>query len=274
MIDIAIVLVEPARGGNVGASARAMKTMGFTDLRVVVPPDHCREPLRSSVRTSEAKSFAHGSTDVLDSARLFPSLKEAVADRDLVVGTTARRRGNREDYYPPRELGEMLSEGKRGERIALVFGREESGLSNRELACCHVTTAIPMRASYPSLNLSQAVMVYCYELSPLRFQVHQPRQEPDSPTLDALSRKASATLLRLGFDPGRAVFRRIMERLGSLQRIDTHLALSVINAIDQRLPGKPVALGQGDPPGKEGSLEQAAPPGQEDLLGEDSSGVD
>ncbi|SIQ01827.1 tRNA/rRNA methyltransferase [Alkalispirochaeta americana] len=247
MIDIAIVLVEPARGGNVGASARAMKTMGFTDLRVVVPPEHCQEPLRSSVRTSEAKSFAHGSTDILDSARLFPSLEEALTDRDLVVGTTARRRGNRDDYYPPAELREMLSEGKRGERIALVFGREESGLSNRELSCCHVTTAIPMRASYPSLNLSQAVMVYCYELSPLCFQVHQPRQDADQPTLDALSRKAASTLWRLGFDPGRAVSRRIMERLGALQRIDTHLALSVINAIDQRLPGADHRCGEGLP---------------------------
>ncbi|TVR70055.1 MAG: tRNA/rRNA methyltransferase [Spirochaetaceae bacterium] len=229
--DISIVLVEPARGGNVGAAARAMKTMGFTDLRIVgTGPDQWN--------IGEARAFAHGSSDVLDGAGLHGSLEEALEDRDLVVGTTARRRGKRDDYYEPPQLREMLGAGLRGERIALVFGREESGLSNEELDLCHITTAIPMRAAYPSLNLAQAVMVYCYELSSLRFHAHRLEHGvPEEATMSVLHRRASETLLWLGFDPGRALYRRILERIGAATRTDAHLMLSVIKAIGQ-LPSR------------------------------------
>lgn len=228
MLDIAIVLVEPARGGNIGATARAMKTMGFTDLRLVRPG--------VSRDDNQARAFAHGSGEILQKANCFDSLHEAVADRDLVVGTTARRRGKRSDYYPPAHLREMLREGERGERIGLVFGREESGLSNEELDICHLTTAIPMRSAYPSLNLAQAVMVYCYELAPLRFTVLDAEHDmPRQAEMRTVYRKAERTLLRLGFDSGRALYRRILERIGALNRTDSHLVLSVINAIDRHL---------------------------------------
>jgi tRNA/rRNA methyltransferase len=226
MLDVAIVLVEPARGGNIGAAARAMKTMGFVDLRLVRPG--------VSRDDDQARALAHGAGEILQTASCFDSLREAVEDRDLVAGTTARRRGKRADYYPPARLREMLQGGARGERIGLVFGREESGLSNEELELCHLTTAIPMRSAYPSLNLAQAVMVYCYELAPLRFTVHHPRGEtPGLPEMQTVYRKAEKALLRLGFDPGRALYRRVLERLGALNRTDAHLVLSVINALDR-----------------------------------------
>ncbi len=231
MLDIAIILVEPSRGGNVGAAARAMKTMGFTDLRIVVSP--AEEGRREDPRTwDEARAFAHGSREILDNAGVFNTLQEALQDRDLVVGTTARRRGKRDDYHPPRELRELLREGRRGDHIGLVFGREESGLSNAELEFCHLATAIPMRSSYPSLNLGQAVMVYCYELAPLRFEVAR-REEPplEDATMQVLHRRAGRALRDLGFDPGRALYRRIMERIGVVERGDAHLILSVIKAL-------------------------------------------
>lgn len=229
VLDIAIVLVEPARGGNVGAAARAMKTMGFVDLRIVGD-----EP--APWNGEEARAFAHGSVDILDNASRYPTLERALADRDLVVGSTARRRGKRDDYYEPPQLRELLRDGLRGERIALVFGREESGLSNEELDLCHLVTAIPMRAAYPSLNLAQAVMVYCYELAPLRFQVLPRHQDvPEEAVMSVLYRRAGEALLALGFDPGRALYRRILERLGSVTRTDAHLILSVLKKMGESL---------------------------------------
>ena len=222
-VELAIVLVEPARGGNVGAAARAMKTMGFSDLRIV----------GGAWNSDEARALAHGSREILEGARQFTDLSGAVADRDLVVGTTARRRGKRDDYYDPPRLREMLHEGRRGTRIALVFGREESGLSNEELDLCHITTAVPMRASYPSLNLAQAVMVYCYELAPLQFHVHHPDKGIlEETTMSVLYERAGETLRSLGFDPGRALYRRILERIGAATRTDAHLILSVIKALE------------------------------------------
>lgn len=229
MLDIAIILVDPARPGNIGAAARAMKTMGFLDLRIVASA-----PERAKLHESdEARAFAHGSGEILDAVTCFQSLENALRDRDLVIGTTARRRGKRDDYYTPPQIREMLHGGERGERIALVFGREESGLSNEELDQCHITTAIPMRSSYPSLNLAQAVMVYCYELAPLRFEIALPEQkETEEATMRVLHDRTADTLLKLGFDPGRALYRRILERVGAVRRGDAHLILSVIKALD------------------------------------------
>lgn len=232
-MDFSIILVDPARPGNIGAAARAMNTMGFSDLRLVSN----RGP--SLLSAPEARAFAHGSTNILDHATVFPALRDALTDRDLTVGTTARRRGKRDDYYPPDALRDMLCQGTRGVRIALVFGREESGLSNDELDLCQITTAIPMRKAYPSLNLAQAVMVYCYALAPLTFETAEP-VDPDaeSATMNILIGKAEQTLLRLGFDPGRALFKRILERVGAVTRKDSHLILSVINAINRHVPDR------------------------------------
>lgn len=236
---ISIVLVEPARPGNIGAAARAMKTMGFTDLRIVAsrreqpPGEENHEVLWED---PQARAFAHGSADILAQCTAFDSLREAVADRELVIGTTARRRGMRTEYATPRELQSLLAGGERGTRIALVFGREESGLSNEELELCHIATSIPMRRTYPSLNLAQAVMVYCYELSPLQFTAAQRREHPlENDTMKVLHERAAAMLVRLGFDPRRAVYRRMMERLGRAGRIDGHLLLSLLNALDKHL---------------------------------------
>lgn len=230
MLDIAVILVEPARAGNVGAAARAMKTMGFTDMRIVSPAE------TTPWTQPHARAFAHGSTEILDAVTRFTTVQEAVADRDLVIGTTARRRGKREDYYTPPELLQMLHGGTRGTRLALVFGPEESGLSNTELDICHLVSAIPMRSAYPSLNLAQAVMVYCYELSPLRFGVVPARRHAlDDAAMNVLYRKTEAALVRLGFDPGRALYRRVLERTGAAHRTDAHLILSVINALNSRL---------------------------------------
>lgn len=226
----AIVLVEPARGGNIGAAARAMNTMGFSDLRIVDP--HGTAPVDSD----EARAFAHGSTHVLDQTVRFATLADAVEDCGTVIGTTGRRRGKRNELYTPEELIEIVRNGPATERIAVVFGPEERGLSNEELDHCDITSAIPMRSSYPSLNLGQAVMVYTYALSPLVFGTGRPiREEPEGGTIHALHEKTKRLLPVLGFDPGRAITKRILERVTTASSDDARLIHSVLNAIEIHL---------------------------------------
>lgn len=226
-MDIAIVIVGAARPGNVGAAARAMKTMGFAALRLVGEPLH---------EHAEARAFAHGATDVLDECTVFPSLNAALADRDYAVATTGRRRGTRTEYLTPDELRTALDGGARGTAIALVFGREESGLSNDELDQCEAVSAVPMRAPYPSLNLGQAVMVYAYALSSLMFETARPQiHQPAAGTVRSLREKVTRLLPQLGFDPGRARYRRIIERVGRATAIDAQLMHAVANAIDGKL---------------------------------------
>jgi tRNA/rRNA methyltransferase len=208
-----------------------MKTMGFTTLRIVTAAG-----AEQVWTTAEARAFAHGSTEILENVVSYASVAEAIVDCDLVIGTTARRRGMRTEYRTPRELAELLTDGERGERIAILFGREESGLTNEELELCQVASSIPMRGSYPSLNLGQSVMVYCYELAPLMFSRAQ-RKERDLPreTARVLHEAAAELLPRLGFEPSHARYGRMMERLGSLRRTDAHLLLSLARAIEKLL---------------------------------------
>ena len=130
----------------------------------------------------------------------------------------------------------MLAEGGRGDRIALVFGREESGLSNAELDLCQIVSAVPMRRPYPSLNLAQAVMVYTHALSPLLLAVARPLvRESGAASVRALTEKLARILPALGFDPGRARYKRLMERVGAAHQTDVNLMHSVVNALEIHL---------------------------------------
>jgi tRNA/rRNA methyltransferase len=151
-----IVLSHPSHPGNIGAAARAMKTMGFSDLALVAPR-HFPDP--------DATAMAAGAADVLASARVFDSLEAALADCTLVAGFSAR---GRDLSHPPvalREAAPELVAASGAGRVALVFGNETSGLSNDELLRCHRLVHIPANPGYSSLNLAAAVMVACYELS-------------------------------------------------------------------------------------------------------------
>lgn len=154
-MKISFILVEPARGENVGAAARAMKTMGFDHLRLV----------KAGV-TKEARWVAHESGDILERAELFDSLGEALADVDFSVATTARRRLQRDLYLSPQECADAIhAKSASVAHATLVFGRESSGLTGEELALCDAASCIPLKVEQPSLNLGQAVMLYAWELS-------------------------------------------------------------------------------------------------------------
>lgn len=157
LANIRIVLCRPTHPGNIGAVARAMKTMGLTRLTLVSPK---RFP------APEAQALAADAGDILDSTLISPSLAEAVRDCRLVVGASARPRRIGWPTLTPAEGAQRLLEaaGTGTGTVALVFGQERTGLTNDELDRCHAVITIPANPEYPSLNIASAVQVLAYEL--------------------------------------------------------------------------------------------------------------
>jgi tRNA/rRNA methyltransferase len=151
----AFVLFKPQSAGNIGAAARALKNMGFDDLRLVAP---------GTLKSREAAAMAVHADDVLARATVYPDLAAALADCSVAVGTTSRRGGYRSRARPLRAAAAELEATAGSNKIAIVFGREDRGLTNRELKLCNRLITIPTAPEYPSLNLAQAVVVVAYEL--------------------------------------------------------------------------------------------------------------
>lgn len=147
--------METSNGGNIGAAARAMKTMGLSQLVLVNPCEF---------RTYECYSRAAGAYDLLDDALVCQTLEEAVADCTQVMGTSARLRSLSWPQIEPNDFTEVFNSAPEGSKIAVVFGRERSGLSNAELALCSQLVVIPSVAEFSSLNISAAVQVLAYEV--------------------------------------------------------------------------------------------------------------
>lgn len=152
---IKIVLVETTHPGNIGAVARAMKNMKMDNLRLVAP---------KIFPSADATSRASGADDVLAKAMVCQSLQEAIADCQLVIGASARCRTISWPEITPRKCAEMCVIDEPYPTVAIIFGRENSGLKNHELDLCHYLLRIPCNAEYSSLNIAAAVQVVCYEL--------------------------------------------------------------------------------------------------------------
>jgi TrmH family RNA methyltransferase len=162
---IRLVLVEPKQPGNIGSVARAMKNMGLSRLYLVNPADHT---------CGDARAMAHGSGDILYGATVVDSLAEALTGTSLVVGTSHRLRRGFNSLHPPSEAAKQLIALPPGMEGDIVFGREENGFTNDELHMCQMITRVPSAVLYPSLNLSQATVIYGYEL----FQAVHTAPEP------------------------------------------------------------------------------------------------
>lgn len=226
-MDLSIVLVSPARAENVGAVARAMKTMGFTDLRIVASDAHC-EPA--------ARWVAHGSGDILDNLTTYATLADALHDASFTVATTARGRSKFHYYATPAELVPLLAEKSQWlPKVALVFGREDSGLTNEELALADVLTGVPMVADYPSLNLGQAVMVYCYQLASLMQIPVQPIVKADENQLTALRARTDRLLASLNVADDQKMADWLQQRLGLLAQRDTAMLHQLLHDIEKKL---------------------------------------
>ena len=168
-----VVLVGTQHPGNIGSAARAMKTMGLRQLALVAPqrfPD------------PEAFALAAGAADVLDEASIHATLADALADCRLVIATTARQRSVPMPELAPAEAAAQLLSAAATGPVALVFGRERTGLENDELQLCHAAVCIPANPGYSSLNLAAAVQVLCYEWR-MAWLASQPR--PAVPRGDA-----------------------------------------------------------------------------------------
>lgn len=153
--NIKIVLVGTTHPGNIGAVARAMKNMAMTNLWLVSP---------KIFPSADATSRASGADDVLARATVCSDLQEAVADCELVMGASARCRTISWPEITPKACAEKVVINEPGRNVAIVFGRENSGLKNHELDLCHLLLRIPCNSAYSSLNLAAAVQIVCYEL--------------------------------------------------------------------------------------------------------------
>ncbi|MEY4588028.1 MAG: hypothetical protein RL497_104 [Pseudomonadota bacterium] len=153
---IRIVLVNTTHPGNIGGAARALKNMGLARLVLVAPKEFPSD--RALWRAASAQ-------DVLENVQVVETLEEAVADCALVLGTSARERRIPWPLITPRQCGErVVTEAAAGHEVAIVFGREDRGLTNEELQLCQFHIHIPSNPEYSSLNLAAAVQVVCYEL--------------------------------------------------------------------------------------------------------------
>lgn len=238
MLDqIRIVLVNTSHTGNMGSAARAMKTMGLTRLVLVDP---------QTLPDDSAHALAAGASDVLANARIVSTLDEAIADCGLVIGTSARSRTLSWPMLDPREAGEKaVGEGMK-HPVALVFGRERTGLTNDELQKCHYHVAIPANPEYSSLNLAMAVQTVCYEVRMCWLQDQAPEVEseadyPSAHQLEGFYQHLEQTLLKTGFiaddHPGQVMskLRRLFNRARP-EAIELNILRGILTSIQKPKP--------------------------------------
>ncbi len=228
--NVAVVIVEPARPENVGAAARALKTMGLSRLIVVGS---------SAWKSGKARALAVGAGDILESAEEYATLAEAVAPMKAVAVTTARRRRRARPVYPIDSVApHLLGIAEKGP-VAIVFGREEYGLNASELLLGDWWTTIPMLTSYPSLNLAQSIMLVCRELA--RASMGPLPEYPWDPAPKERRRQllehATDTMVKAGLQPrpdrdgyitvlGRMIDRALMEER------DVHVLHGIFHQMD------------------------------------------
>ena len=206
--NIRVVLVETSHPGNIGAAARAMKTMGYKKLYLVNPKIY---------PSAEATARAAGADDILADATVCPSLGAAVKDCPTVIASTARLRNITLPVYSPREYAPILSEIIHFNPIALVFGRENSGLSNTELELCNVILQIPTAPAFTSLNVAAAVQILCYEFaqSQIRSSTKAANRKATTAEMQYLYAHLEQAMIDVDFlDPKRP--RKLMRRLKCL----------------------------------------------------------
>ena len=237
--NIRVVLVNTSHTGNIGSAARAMKTMGLSQLTLVdpvSPPD------------GKSSALAAGAGDVLANAKTVSTLSEAVADCGLVIGTSARSRTLSWPMLEPRECGEKLISEVPKYPVALVFGRENNGLTNDELQQCHFHVCIPANPDYSSLNLAAAVQTLCYEVRMAYLHVtRHPNADqetvneyPLSEDLEGFYKHLEKTLLTTNFivakHPGMVMtkLRRLFNRARPESQ-ELNILRGILASIDKRL---------------------------------------
>jgi tRNA/rRNA methyltransferase len=230
MAKLRIVLVEPQEAGNVGAVARVMKNFGFDDLWIV--GEH---PQLLPV----AGWWASGADDLLARARFAATLHDALAEAHLTVATTSMRGRTTPPDFTPRGLVAELASLSADQTLALVFGREDSGLTREEVALCQRTVSIPTNESFPTMNLAQAAGVFCFTLSAVT-RGSGSRELAPAALVERLHERLESLLLEVGFlhanNPARIYdeLRALVGRAGVDEREATIL-LGMIRQIEWKL---------------------------------------
>jgi tRNA/rRNA methyltransferase len=211
--NIRTVLVRPRGSGNIGSVARAMKNMGMNDLAIVG---------RARTKSFWARAMAVHAGDVLANTQIFTSLRGAIADCGLAVGTTCREGLYRSHSLPPRQVAPKITEAARSGKVALIFGPEDHGLSNQDLQHCQMLITIPASSEYASLNVAQAAMICFYEIFLASREESSGEQIVRAPAeaVEQLFDRMRRSLLNIGFlDPQNPdhlllALRRILGRAG------------------------------------------------------------
>ncbi|MDP2754819.1 MAG: RNA methyltransferase [Nitrospirota bacterium] len=163
--NISFILIEPREPGNIGASARAMKNMGFKNLELVTP---------GYFFTSEAKQMACQGVTILENAMVHKSFTDAIKYKNLIIGTTRRLGRRRGLIVPLKESVKRIIAAAKKNKVAILFGRERNGLTNKEVEKCGLLITIPADPETPSLNLAQSVLLVAYELSHKTYKTEAP----------------------------------------------------------------------------------------------------
>jgi TrmH family RNA methyltransferase len=228
---IRIVLTRPSHPGNIGAAARAMKTMGLSDLWLVAP---------KKFPHADAEAMASGAVDLLESTTVCETLEAALAGCVLAIGTSTRQRDLQAALLTPEEAASLTLREARAGRVAIVFGNETFGLSKEELACCQALMTIPANTEYNSLNLGAAVQVTAYVLRRMALEEKFAEPELDAADLAEVERfyaHLEQSLIRIGFlnpaSPKRLMpkLRRLFSRT-RLQKEEINILRGMLSAME------------------------------------------
>jgi len=230
LTNIRVIMVRPHGSGNIGSVARAMKNVGAKELAIVG---------RARTQSFWARAMAVHGRDILGAAKYYETIRDAIADCTLVVGTTCRAGLYRSHNQTPREVAPAIVTAARKDKVALVFGPEDHGLSNKDLAHCQQLIAIPTHPEYHSLNVAQAAVICLYEiylasLAPAENSGIERAQAEDIERLFDIMRNS---LLKIGFldseNPEHMLlaFRRIFGRNG-LEAKDVRILTGMFRQIE------------------------------------------
>ena len=234
-----IVLCQTSHPGNIGAAARAIKTMGLQRLYLVQP---------KKFPHAEATALAAGATDVLENAHVCETLAEALTGCACAIGLSARKRQLSHELLHVRQAAQQAAQVSSSQQVALVFGTEMSGLSNAELDLCQMLAMIPADPEFSSLNLAAAVQVMSYEIRMALLDGRMPMEPSDQPLansedLEMLYQHMEETLIRIGFlnpaAPG-----RLMQRLRRLyararpEKVEVNILRGILTHTNEPRPNK------------------------------------
>lgn len=238
--NIHIVMVGTTHPGNIGGVARAMKNMGLSRLSLAAP--------EAPFPHAKARARASGAVNVLENTQVFSTLEEAIAGCSLVIGASARMRTLPWPVVDPRECASRVVNIDKASEVAIVLGRENSGLTNEELELCQLLVTIPTNPDFSSLNIAAAAQVLCYEIRLAAALDNVPADEPDSPLATSVEQEGmfkhfEEALTDIEFlkpdNPGQLMrrLRRLFTRTG-LERLEVNILRGIMSAAQKAKSGK------------------------------------